>query len=164
MTMTEITNLFVSVEKLKIPDSVCDRMSRYYPNFPELSEAEYKKLLWETEISTDEYNVIHAVKVTNALAMVENKIKMQDYLELSDTHKWIQPYIKANFPGFSEAEEHLRAVDDFYMRKYHCHYELWWIDAKKEIPLLEWDTEMADRIVKKYDVKNSKKKSSIFEE
>ncbi len=148
----------------QIPESVCIRMQRYYPNFPAMSELEYKNYIYQTEISINEFNVVHALKVTNALAFVESKIKMQDYLIVSNENLWIKPYIAENFKDFDKAEEHLKAVDDFYMRKYKHHYELWYIDSVREIPLLEWDTELADRIVKKYDVKFGKKKSSIFDD
>jgi hypothetical protein len=99
-----------------------------------------------------------------ALDMVESKIKMQDWLTLKEDHKWVESYRKDNFKGYDAAEHHLKLVDEFYMRKYKHHYDLWYIDQKNEIPLLQWDSEMADRIVKKFDVKFSRKKSSIFEE
>ena len=147
--ITDMAKLSDITGTLRYPASVIERMSLFYPDFPALTEAEYRQLVWQTEISVEEFNIIHATKVTNALAFVESKIKLHDYLNLSEANKWIQPYIKNNFKGYDKAEAHLKSVDDFHMKKYGHHYELWYIDIKNEIPLLEWDTEMADRIVKK---------------
>jgi hypothetical protein len=164
MTIDNMVKLSDMTGTLEIPESVCERMSRYWTNFPALDDKQYSELVYQTEISSAEFIIIQAMRTAMAIDMVESKIKMQDYLNLKDDHKWVESYRKNNFKGYEEAENHLKLVDDFYMRKYKYHYDLWYIDQKNEIPILEWDSECADRIVKKYDVKFGRKKSSIFEE
>jgi hypothetical protein len=159
-----IANFKDIVRTFNIPPGVIERMKKYYPDFPKMSEKEYKDYLWQTEISPKEVMAIQAMRTAMAIDMVEGKIKMQDWLNLKDDHKWVESYRKDNFKDYESAENHLKAVDEFYMRKYKHHYDLWWIDSKNEIPLLEWDSEMADRIIKKYGVKANKAKSSILDD
>jgi len=160
-TMTKLSDI---LPKPVIPESVCERMSRYWTDFPNLDDKQYAELVYQTEITSAEFIIIQAMRTAMAIDMVESKIKMQDWLNLKEDHKWVESYRKNNFKGYEAAEHHLKLVDEFYMKKYKHHYDLWYIDKVNEIPLLEWDSEMADRIVKKYDVKFGKKKKSIFEE
>ena len=134
-----------------------------YANFPVMSDKEYNYLIYETEITYDEYNVIHAMQSAIALDILESKLKLHYYLRLKESYKWIESY--KPYAGYDEARKHLEKVDRYYMGKYKQHYTLWWIDSKNEIALLDWSEVMVDRAIKKFGERmKAKPRSNVLAE
>lgn len=155
-----INNLF-DKSQFRVPQDVIDRMTHIYPNYPDLSDKEYANLIDVTEITYEEFNVIHAMQTDIALAMLEDKLNKQPLLELQVAHNWIEPYRKNKFAGYQEAVRHLEKVDRYFMGKYHHHYALWYIDSHNEISVLDWSTEMVDRAINKFGEKRKPKKNYL---
>ena len=154
--------ILIDIPKLKVPEDVMERMKEPYPEFPKIPNEDYVKLLDRTEITTHEYNVIHAMQSQIALEILEDKLTDKNYLNLKYAYDWLEPYKKNKFAGYDEAKKHLEAVNKWHMEKTGLHYSLWYIDAKNHIPLLEWSEEMVNRALKKYDEVKKKKRKSVF--
>jgi len=152
----------LSMPKLRVPQEVINRVSKKYPDFPRMSDEEYKNLLYLTEITINEFNVIHAMQTQIALEILENKLTDENYIEISYRHSWIEPYKKTKFEGYDQAKKHLEEVNKWHMMTHFEHYGLWWIDRENEVALLDWSSAMVDRCLAKYGETKKQKRKSVF--
>ena len=160
-------NVVYSIKtRMPYPVEVVKRMQAKYPNFPDMSDAEYKNLTRETEISTEEFNLIKAMQASIALEMVKDKLTEKEWLIVKSSYDWLKTWEKDGFRGYYDAKQHLEKVDSYCMHKYGEHYDLWYIDRDNGVELLNWSEELADRIIKKYGQKEKprqRKKSIILD-
>jgi hypothetical protein len=163
MIITNCATKLIENTDLTVPQQVIDRMKIRFANYPVMNDKEYKWLIYDTEISYNEYNLIHAMQSAMALDFLESKITNQNFLWLKDVYRWIEHF--RPFNGYEEAKKHLEKVDRYYTHKYGQHYTLWWIDSVNEVALLDWSEAMSDRAIQKYGERmKAKKRSSVFEE
>jgi hypothetical protein len=162
---TTYPNLVYSVKtRMPYPADVVKRMQLRYPNFPDMSKAEYESHIRQTEISTEELMLISAMQVSIALEILKDKLAGIDWQDVRKSYYWINTWEKDGFKGYYDAKKHLEKVDSHYLQKYKCHYDLWYIDRANQVELLNWSEEIVDRTLKKYSQKEKlkpKKKSII---
>jgi len=149
----------LTLPKLTVPPDVLARCIKKYPDFPYMSDEEYKNLLHLTEITVDEYNVIHAMQTQIGLEILEAKLTAENYYRLEDLHKWIIPYKLNKFKGYDEAKKHLEDVEKWHMEHHGQHYSLWFIDSVNHVKLLDWSEALVDRGLAKYGEAKRQKKS-----
>ena len=163
ITASSYPNVVYSIKtRMPYPVDVVKRMQAKYPNFPDMSEAEYKNLIRETEISTEEFMLIKAMQTSRALEMVKDKLTEIDWLILKATYSWLKIWEKDGFKGYYEAKLHLEKVDRYHLQKYGQHYDLWYIDKNNQVGLLNWSKKLENRILKKYGKGERPKKKSII--
>lgn len=109
-----------------------------------------------TDITFEEFNIIHAYQTAVGLDMLEGQLTDSSMFELRNNLNWIDSYRVSSFKGYSEAVKHLKAVDQYYMTHYKEHYPLWFIGG---VCVLDWGHELKDRAIKKYGEAKRKKKS-----
>ena len=157
------SNLIYSVKtKMPYPADVVKRMQAKYPNFPDMSEKEYKYLISQTEISIEEYMLIKAKQISIVLESFKEKLTEYEWLTLKATYSWLKSWQKDDFSGYEDAKTHLEKVDRYYMDKYGHHYDLWYIDKDNQVELLNWSKELENRILKKFGKGERPKKKSII--
>ena len=137
-------------------------MQARYPNFPDMSQKEYKYLIWQTEISIEEYMLIKAKQVSTALEALRQELTEHEWSTLNASYSWLKSWQKDDFSGYEQARSHLEKVDRYYMDKYGQHYDLWYIDKEKEIELTSWSDELKGRLSIKYKRSGKTKKESIL--
>ena len=156
------SNLVYSVKtKMPYPADVVKRMQARYPNFPDMSQKEYKYLIWQTEISIEEYMLIKAKQVSTALEALRQELTEYEW-SILNVSSWLKSWQKDDFSGYEDAKAHLEKVDRYYMDKYGQHYDLWYIDKAREIELIRWSDELKNRLAKKYKKSGKQKKESIL--
>lgn len=157
------SNLVYSVKtKMPYPADVVKRMQARYPNFPDLSHKEYKYLVWQTEISMQEYMLITAKQVSMALEAVKEKFTDHEWAALMGEYNWLKSWQKDDFAGYEVAKAHLEKVDRYHLDKYGQHYDLWYINKERQIELIKWSDELKDRLIEKYKKGEKAKKQSIL--
>ena len=157
------SNLVYSVKtKMPYPADVVKRMQAKYPNFPDMSEKEYKYLIRQTEISIEEYMLIKAKQVSIVLEALKEELTEYEWLTLKATYSWLKSWEKDDFSGYEDAKAHLEKVDRYYMDKYGHHYDLWYIDKDRQIELIKWSNELKSRLSKKYKKSGKQKKERII--
>ena len=157
------SNLVYSIKtKMPYPVDVVRRMQGRYPNFPDMSEKEYKHLIRQTEISMEEYMLIKAKQTSIALEAIEDKLTDYEWAALRATYSWLKTWQKDDFAGYEIAKAHLEKVDRYYLDKYGSHYDLWYIDKEKEIELIKWSDELKSKLTEKYKKSEKAKKQSII--
>ena len=166
LLISDLKDNLKDLKQLMPPQQVIDRMKCKYANFPIMSDKEYQYLIYETQITDSEFNVIHAMQSSIALDILEGKLTNQYFLRLKESYRWVESY-KPNFKGYDEARQHLEKVNRYHMHKYKQHCNQWWIDSNYENPvaLLDWSEVMVDRAIKKYGERTKpKRRSSVLAE
>lgn len=157
--------LISDLKTLTPPQQVIDRMKCKYANFPVMSDKEYQYLIYETEITNEEFNVIHSQQSAIALDILESKLTNQNFLWLKEPYRWVESW--RPFKDYDEAKQHLEKVDRYHLHKYNQHCNQWWIDSNFENPvaLLDWSEVMVDRALQKYGERSkAKHRSSVLED
>ena len=128
-----------------LPKNLGDFLKKY-----KLPDIEYKKLMHKTEITDDEFNLIHAYQTHQCIEKLkkdkeDKKLIVPQFIldEIEANHNWIDPWQDSNFKGIDDAIEHLSNVNNYHYEKYGNAYQhgQW---------LLGWDLDMRERIIQKY--------------
>lgn len=159
-----------TIVKTMMPKSMIEFINQH-----KLPDDEYEKLIYQTEITDDEFNLIHAYEVSKCIEELK-KLKSKGELvipqwiidEITESHKWIKDWVDDGFNGFGEAIEHLKAVNNWHIKNYgepywHAcwlfgfagelkeriilHYK---VGTKEEIKLIKDKTKEKSKITKRF--------------
>ena len=120
-----------------------------------LPDDEYKALLYKTEISVHEFNLIHAYQIDKCIKKMESeKLPQWVISEVKKVNSWVEEWGRDYFDGIEKAIEHLSKVNNYHT---DTNNEPYW----HALWLLGWDTEMYERVMVKYGLATKEEKQAI---
>ncbi len=144
-----------TIVKKMMPKNMIDFINQH-----KLPKNEYKRLIYQTEISDNEFNLIHAYEVSKCIEELK-RLKASGELavaqwiieEVIEAHSWIKSWVDDGFAGIDKAIEHLRAVNNWHTKnpipatneepaKFEPYWHACW--------LFGWAGEMKNRIILYY--------------
>jgi len=126
-----------------------------------LSNEEFAKLKFETEITDEEYFLIESQATSKFIEQLKvdkenGTLSIPEWVmdEVIETHGWIKNWVDGGFKGLKEAMQHLNDVNNWHLEH---HGEPYYHGLR----LFNWQNDMRDKIILKYKLGSREDRKAI---